>query len=222
VIRFFRKSPQTQLNTKRRRSRTDENAAVVLFSVPKCWPVAWDELKSKCYASLWIFPRTSCGEHHAVPGHTICGPSVRCRPFISTMQFHWSTHTALVNVALVFRNLPYLSLAHMMQLNLEHRVISKHWNSLQIFHFNFLLLKSSCQKIVWQRTVPHARADEFYRSLHQCCTPRKYLQEGKTPSSLCEWINLRNYLASEICLSTFTEVRLLPQLKQSNINSIIS
>jgi hypothetical protein len=58
-------------------------------------------------------------------GMPFAAPPYVVDPLFSTMHFHRSSHTALVNVALVFRNLPYLSLAYMMQLHLDHLVISK-------------------------------------------------------------------------------------------------
>lgn len=57
--------------------------------------------------------------------------------------------TALVNVALVSLNLPYISTKHVMQPNLEHPVLNKQYNSPEILPSTSLLIRV-CRKIVCQ------------------------------------------------------------------------
>jgi len=124
--RVCAESPQIQLNTKRS-SRTDLNEMRLLsFFAFLNVGVSLETTNPIVTLPYGSFRGQVVGKTAQFLGIPFTAPPYVVDSLLSAVQFHRSLHTALVNAALVFRNLPYLLLAHMMQLNLDHRVISKH------------------------------------------------------------------------------------------------
>jgi hypothetical protein len=153
----------------------------------KGWRVVGDQFKSNRYTSLWILPRTSCWDHHAVPRHAIRGPPVRCRPFAfyRANSYIIAHSTGERRFGLPEPPIPFTGTHDATEFGAScHQLAVK-------LPPNFPIripgpTNTMSEDCMTRNFDLRAQAHEFYRSFHQCCTPRKYPQEETTPGSLCK------------------------------------